>query len=182
MIKHAELLLLSVLFLFAPARAQTFELNKNESTVTYTLTHLLHVVDATSKEVAYHVDGNAATRKISSVAAQVDVTTFDSGNSNRDSHAMEVVDAITYPYVTFTSTSVTQYGDSLRIAGKLTFHGVTGDITMLGKASWMPNKLEVHDGFVLSLTAFKVERPSLLMVPVNDDLHFALDAVFNIKQ
>ncbi|HTP12644.1 MAG TPA: YceI family protein, partial [Bacteroidota bacterium] len=42
------------------------------------------------------------------MTVRVDVTTFDSGNSNRDSHAMEVVDALTYPDVQFTSTSVVQ--------------------------------------------------------------------------
>jgi polyisoprenoid-binding protein YceI len=127
------------------------------------------------------VEGDIADKKIRKVTAQVDVTTFDSGNSNRDSHAMEVVDAITYPYVTFTSTSVTQYGDSLRVEGKLMFHGVTKDIAMLGTAGWMQNKLEVNGSFVLSLTAFKIERPSLLLVPVSDDLHFSLKAVFNLK-
>ncbi|HVN48686.1 MAG TPA: YceI family protein [Bacteroidota bacterium] len=181
MIKHALIFLSIFCLTAAHSQAQSFELNKNESTVTYTLTHLLHVVDATSKDVAYHIDGNAAAKKINGVTAQVDVTTFDSGNSNRDSHAMEVVDAITYPYTTFSSTSVTQLGDSLHITGKLTFHGITGDITMLGKAIWTEHRLEVQGNFVLSLTAYKVERPSLLMVPVNDDLHFALKAVFNIK-
>jgi polyisoprenoid-binding protein YceI len=168
-------------FVAASAQAQTLEMNKNESSVTYTLSHLLHTVEAVSKDVVYRVEADVSNKKINKVSAQVDVTTFDSGNSNRDSHAMEVIDAITYPYVTFTSTSVTQYGDSLRVEGKLVFHGVTKDIMMLGAAGWTQNKLEVHGSFVLSLTAFKIERPSLLLVPVNDDLHFALKAVFNLK-
>jgi polyisoprenoid-binding protein YceI len=168
-------------FVSASARAQSFEMNKTESSVTYTLSHPLHTMESVSKEVAYHVEGDITNKKISNVMAQVDVTTFDSGNSNRDSHAMEVIDAITYPYVTFVSTSVTQYGDSLRVEGKLTFHGVTKDIVMLGTAVWMQNKLEVHGNFVLSLTAFRIERPALLLVPVSDDLHFLLNAVFNLK-
>jgi hypothetical protein len=36
----------------------------------------------------------------------------------------------------------------------------------------------VDGGFELSLTAFKVERPALLMVPVDDALKFSLKAAF----
>jgi polyisoprenoid-binding protein YceI len=112
------------------------------------------------------------------VTAQVDVMTFDSGNSNRDSHAMEVVESIKYPDVTFASTSVTQHGDSLNVAGKLTFHGVTKDIVMTGATKWSQNKLDVHGNFEVSITAFKIERPSLLMIPVDDELRFSLHAAF----
>jgi polyisoprenoid-binding protein YceI len=177
--KLAFLLLAGILA--TSVQAQTLEQDKIESSVTYTLSHLLHTFDAVSKDVMFHVDADVAAKKIKTVTAQVDVTTFDSGNSNRDSHAMEVIDAITYPYVAFTGTSVTQYGDSLRVEGKLTFHGVTKDIVMLGKTIWTQNKLEVQGNFVLSLTAFNIERPALLLVPVSDDLHFFLKAVFNLK-
>jgi polyisoprenoid-binding protein YceI len=182
MIKHRGIFFLLLSFgIAATAHAQPLEMIKNESSVTYTLSHLLHTIEAVSKDVVYQVEADVPNKKINKVSSQVDVTTFDSGNSNRDSHAMEVIDAITYPYVTFTSTSVTQYGDSLRVEGKLMFHGVTKDIAMLGVARWTQNKLEVDGTFVLSLTAFNIERPSLLLVPVNDDLHFALKAVFHVK-
>ena len=111
----------------------------------------------------------------------MDVTTFDSGNSNRDSHAMEVVDALTYPDVQFTSTSVVQRADSLVVTGKLTFHGVTNEVTMVGSAQWLPDELDVKGGFDLSLTAFKVERPALLLIPVEDRLTFTLAAAFPLK-
>ena len=182
MVKYIKIFFLLFSFCFgASAQMKTIGESKEESSVTYTLSHPLHTMESISKDVAFRVDADLAKKKISRVTAQVDVTTFDSGNSNRDSHAMEVIDAITYPYVTFTSTSVTQYGDSIRVEGKLTFHGITKDIAMLGKTIWTQNKLEVNGGFILSLTAFKVERPALLLVPVSDDLHFFIKAVFNLK-
>ena len=153
----------------------------DKSWVAYRLVHPLHVIDATSKNVQYHVELDPAKKEISKVTAQVDVTTFDSGNSNRDSHAMEVVDALTYPDVQFTSTSVAQRADSIFVAGKLTFHGVTNDVTMVGSAQWLPDELDVKGGFDLSLTAFKVERPALLLIPVEDKLTFTLAAAFSLK-
>jgi polyisoprenoid-binding protein YceI len=160
------------------AQPKLAEVIKGESSVTYRLTHLLHTVESVSKDVTYRVEIDAAKKEIKTVSAQVDVTTFDSGNSNRDSHAMEVIDAMTYPYASFSSTSIAQRGDSLTVAGKLTFHGVTKDVVLLGTTKWSQNKLEVDGGFEISLTAFHVERPSLLMVPVKDELVFTLKASF----
>jgi polyisoprenoid-binding protein YceI len=160
--------------------AKLAEAIKDESSVTYRLSHLLHTIEAVSKDVAYRTEIDPSKKEIKTVTAQVDVTTFDSGNSNRDSHAMEVIDAITYPTAAFSSKSISQNGDSLTVAGKLTFHGITKDVVMLGTAVWSPNKLEVQGAFTISLTAFQIERPSLLMVPVNDDLKFTLKASFSL--
>ncbi len=174
-------LMLAVFFLTAWTQTQTVGAIKNESSVTYTMTHPLHTFDAVSKDVYYRAEIDAVKKEIKKVSAQVDVTTFDSGNSNRDSHAMEVIDAISFPYVTFSSTSVVQSGDSIQVAGKLTFHGVAKDIILKGTAKWTQDRLDVDGKFVLSLTEFKIERPALLLVPVSDDLHFALKAVFALK-
>jgi polyisoprenoid-binding protein YceI len=152
-----------------------------ESWIAYRLVHPLHVIDAKSTSPEYRVELDPMTKEIKSVAAEVDVMSFNSGNSNRDSHAMEVVDALTYPEVSFASTSVIQKDDSLFVTGKLTFHGVTKEITMAGTATWQPNRLDVHGAFDIGLTEFKIDRPSLLMIPVEDKLNFTLAAAFSWK-
>ena len=108
------------------------------------------------------------------------MATFNSGNSNRDSHAMEVVDAINHPAAKFLSDNITENGDSLKISGKLTFHGVTKEIMISAIQKWSDKNLEVEGGFDISLTAFKIERPSLLLMPVNDDLKFTFKESFNL--
>ena len=173
--------LLVAVVAIAPGQPRVAETLKGESWIAYRLTHPLHVIDAKSTSPEYRVEIDPTKKEITTVAAQVDVMTFDSGNSNRDSHAMEVVDALTYPDVTFASTAVIQKGDSLFVTGKLTFHGVTKDITMAGTATWQPNRLDVHGAFDISLTEFKVDRPSLLLIPVEDKLSFTLAAAFSWK-
>jgi polyisoprenoid-binding protein YceI len=153
------------------------QLIKEQSSVSYHMVHVLHKVDATSSDVQYEVTLDSANH-VKSVLAQVDVTTFNSGNSNRDSHAMEVIDAITYPSAGYQSSSVTQKGDSLFVAGKLTFHGVTHDIGMNGTAVWAADTLKVQGRFPVSLTQFQIERPAFLMVPVQDTVWFDVNAVF----
>ncbi len=78
----------------------------------------------------------------------------------------------------FSSTRITQTGDSVRVAGKLTFHGVTKVVVITAALKWSENKLIVRGGFDVSLEAFDVERPSLLMIPVEDTLSFSIDATF----
>jgi hypothetical protein len=46
----------------------------------------------------------------------------------------------------------------------------------LAAAKWSVDKIEVRGSFVLSLTDFKIERPSLLMIPVEDALRFTFAA------
>jgi polyisoprenoid-binding protein YceI len=163
------------------AQSRIVQTLAGESWVAYHMVHPLHVIDAKSTNVDFKVELDPATKEIKTVTAQVDVTTFDSGNSNRDSHAMEVIDAITYPDVEFTSTSIAQTGDSLFVTGKLTFHGITHDILLAGTTTWQTNRLDVQGKFDISLTEFKIDRPSLLMIPVEDKLSFALAAAFTWK-
>jgi polyisoprenoid-binding protein YceI len=94
---------------------------------------------------------------------------------------MEVIDALTYPDVTFKSTAIHQIGDSLLVSGDLSFHGVTKNIVMSGSLIWSPGRIDARGKFNLSLTEFKIERPSLLMIPVNDTLRFTLTAALQWK-
>ncbi len=168
---------------WAIAQSRFIDAVKDESFATYKLVHPLHEVVATSKDVAYRIEYDSTIDHIKAISASADVTTFDSGNSNRDSHAMEVIDAISYPDVTFRSTTVQSSGDGLRVSGKLTFHGVTNDIVADVTRKWSADKtrVEFNGNFPVSLTAFKVDRPSLLMIPVKDTLWFTIKAVFNPK-
>ncbi|HTK82788.1 MAG TPA: YceI family protein, partial [Bacteroidota bacterium] len=97
----------------------------DSTSVTYTLHHPLHKIEATSKEATISAEVDTVSKEIKSVTAKVDVMSFDSGNSNRDSHAMEVVDALSFPEVSFISTAIDTAGDSIKVTGALTFHGVS---------------------------------------------------------
>jgi polyisoprenoid-binding protein YceI len=165
----------------AVAQVKTVESAATSSFLTYRLPHPLHEIESTSREVRYRVGIDTVKHEIKSVTATVDVMTFNSGNSNRDSHAMEAVDALTYPEAGFTGGAIIQNGDSINVAGMVTFHGVSKAATMRGTVRWLPDRVEVKGGFSLSLTEYGVERPSLLMIPVGDTLRFDLDATLLLK-
>ena len=165
----------------APVTAAPLTQKKDGNAMTYKLVHPLHHIESTSKDVIYAVEADATAKTISKVSGVVDVSTFDRGNSNRDSHAMEVIDALTYPEARFVGTTIVTKGDSLTIAGQLTFHGVTKDVTAHAFQHWSTEGLTVTGGFDISLTEYKIERPSLLMIPVHDDLSFTFTAAFDLK-
>jgi polyisoprenoid-binding protein YceI len=162
-------------------QSKSIDCDKGQTSVTYFLSHPLHEVESTSKDIQSRIEIDRAKKEIKSVSTTIDVMTFNSGNSNRDSHAMEVIDAITYPDVIFTSSSMTQNGDSLKATGKLTFHGITKDIVIAAAVQWSQNQVNVTGAFNLSLTEFKVERPSLLMMKCDDILRFKLAAVYKLE-
>ena len=178
-IKFVSIILLALVGSLLFAQTKQIEAAPKESSITYQLTHPLHEIESTSKEARCSIAVDLGNKSIKQVSVAVDVTTFNSGNSNRDSHAMEVIDALSYPEASFTSTNISQNGDSLKISGKLTFHGITRDILIRAAQKWTNNKLIVNGKFEISLTAFKVERPSLLMIPVKDELKFSLIQTFN---
>ena len=172
------LLLNCALVITISAQTKWGTIDKQESVLQYKLTHPLHEIEAVSHEMESRVEINDVAREIIKVTAQNEVATFNSGNSNRDSHAMEVIDALTYPEVTFLSTSIIRSGDSLKVSGSLTFHGITKEITMMVFPVWSAHTLRVAGHFDVSLTAFNIERPSLLMIPVHDLLEFSINATY----
>ncbi len=182
MTNTAAMTLVSVLLVatVADAQARKIPAEKEGTSITYHLVHPLHKIDGVSKDVDCSAEIDPSARAISSVTVDVDVTTFDSDNSNRDSHAMEVVDAIDFPEVTFASSRIEQRGDSLFATGKLTFHGLTRDVTIAAKPEWAASQLVVNGAFDILLSDYKIERPSLLMIPVENTLRFTLTALFKL--
>ncbi len=165
---------------FAHAQVTRLRANQDESFIKYKLTHPLHEVEAVSNKGICIVNIDTASKEIKQTLVEVPVTSFDSGNSNRDSHAMEVINAIKYPSAKFLSSNIVYKGDTLIISGAMTFHGITKNIIFDATQKLNGNKMEIDGSFKLSLTAFKVDRPTLLMMPVDDDLTFTVKEIFDL--
>jgi polyisoprenoid-binding protein YceI len=67
-----------------------------------------------------------------SVSAEVDVTTIDTGNEQREAHikAPDFFDVSQFPTATFVSTAVRADGDDYVLDGDFTLKGVTKPVTM----------------------------------------------------
>jgi polyisoprenoid-binding protein YceI len=163
------MLALVAFLLCAPPAGQLLELR--EGTLTYTVVHKLHQVRGTSRQL----EGRALAQPDGNVRVQVraKVASFDSGNSNRDAHMREVTHDAAHPYAEVKGTIS---GVKLPLSGPrdATLHA-TVELNGEKKAQEVPLKLEPASGgvratfsFPISLDGFKVERPELLLIKVDD--------------
>ena len=150
------------------------------TTLGYTLIHKLHEV----KGPARRVEGKARLLPDGTlqVAMRARVEDFDSGNANRDAHMKEATEASRFPLIEFKGL-----GRGVRlparlpatvpvtVKGKLTFHGVTRDVEVPLQVTFSSQRAVKAQGrFSISLEEFGIERPSLLMVKVQDALGLEL--------
>lgn len=183
-------LLLASLLCFAPLapRAQsagaTFSVDSSASMVSYKIVHKLHTVTGTSKgpegKARILPDGKAQ------VMITIPVHTFDSGNSQRDAHVKETLSAATFPSVTLKAlgegiTVPTTFPTTLEktFKGELTFHGEKKTMEFPVKLVFeSATRVTATAAFQISLEGFKVERPSLLLVKVDDAAKIEVSLVF----
>lgn len=165
----------------APLAKRKLMADKALSTVGYAAKHPLHEWGGLSHAVNCAVTYNDDTKQVEAVAVSIKVATFDSGNSNRDSHMMEVLDGLKYPNVTFVSTDVKTGADgSLTATGNLTFHGVTKPATLQATRKDAGEKMTITGEFPVSMTAHNVERPSFMGLKTEDMMTLKFIAVFSL--
>ena len=160
------------------AQAPTADLNivPAESSITYHLVHKMHKVDGTSHKVEgkarLMADGKAQ------VSVRVPAESFDSGNVNRDAHMKEAVEAAKYPTIELkalgegvTAPSAFPTTQKKTFKAQLSFHGIQEVFDLPVDITWdSPAKVHAATTFAISLDKFKVERPSLMFVKVDDEL------------
>ena len=171
--------LLLLLFLPVLGISQTKkQIDKTKSSITYSMNHLLHAWDGTSKDLN-GVVVVGADNKIEKVAIVSKVSAFDSENSNRDAHLLEVVEALKFPNISFYSTAITESKKGeLDVKGILQFHGVNKEISFKANAIPGKNNVQVTGNFIFLLEDFKIERPSFMLKPVDNEVKVKFDVIF----
>ncbi len=144
------------------------------SSVTYHVVHKLHKVDGVSKKV----DGRARVQVggPTQVAIRVPIESFDSDNVNRDAHMKEVAEAARYPYVEVKAVAdgvaiPTSFPATVQKSWKaqVSLHGVTQTMDLPVTVTFeAADRIVATTSFQISFDAYKIERPSLMFVKVED--------------
>ncbi|HUP85682.1 MAG TPA: YceI family protein [Acidimicrobiales bacterium] len=110
----------------------TWQLDPVHTDVSFTVRHMMvskvrgkfHGVTGTIVLAEHPLD--------STVSADVDLSTIDTGNAQRDDHirSADFFGVETHKTMSFRSTSVTPTDDGFAVAGELTLHGVTRPVTL----------------------------------------------------
>lgn len=166
------LLALAASSLWMPAALAATQLT-GTGTVEYHLVHKFHKIVGVSKAMAVRGTVDELGLK---VMARTQVSTFDSANTNRDAHMMEAVEGEKYPWVTVRATLPgfvlpSSGSKTVTVQAAVEFHGVSVtrpiDLTVDTRDG---KTFQVSFEFPVSLTAHKIERPSLLFVRVDDEI------------
>lgn len=163
----------------APAPAANSEWQLQKSKITYVVIHPLHRVEGVSEQAKGK--GVCSTKDCEFLIA-APVKSFDSGNSNRDAHMWQVTKAEMNPMAT---VSFHTPDDKARGKQKISL-----DVSLAGKTKTVPAEISIDGSdsqvhvtgeFTTTFSGFEMERPSLLSVPVKDDIRIAIDATWARK-
>jgi len=152
--------------------------DKTQSYITYHCIHSLHEWTGVNKNIDCVMIYSEATDAIEKVAVMGKVADFDSGNPNRDAHSLEVLEAIQYPKITFSSTSIATNGNNLKVTGNLTFHNVTKPVTFDAVRDNKNKQISVKGNFSILLTDYKIDRPSFMLMKVEDKMDLTFVMIF----
>ena len=153
-------------FFLSLLNASSFRIEN--SLITYFGVHYLHKWEGSTSDVKGVVsyDKNIDQYECS---ISVPLNTFSSGNDNRDSNMLVYCKAFDFPNINFQSSSIKVKGSALEIEGKIEFAGEEKEIKTNAKLNSLDNNLFAIEGELdILLSEFKVERPSLLFVEIED--------------
>lgn len=161
------------------AAPQVLTLDPAASAVRFHVSHKLHQVDGSSKQA----EGKAILEPDGTVRTMVriPVQSFDSGDANRDAHMLETLQAGRHPFVVFKGVGRLPAAApgapvAVTLRGELDFHGVKRPLEVpLTVELGRDGSARVRGQFTVSLEAYQVERPSLLLVKLDDPCTIAFD-------
>jgi polyisoprenoid-binding protein YceI len=162
------------------ADPQVLVLDPATSAVRFHVNHKLHQVDGVSKsaegKAVLDADGTVRTM------VRIPVQSFDSGDSNRDSHMLETLQAGKFPSVVFKGVGKVSGAApggppvNLTLKGELDFHGVKRAVEVpVTVAFARDGSARVQGKLTVSLEAHQVERPSMFTIKLDDDCAIAFD-------
>jgi polyisoprenoid-binding protein YceI len=152
--------------------------DKKNSFVSYDMNHLLHSWTGTSRDLK-GVAQMGANGKLEKVAIVVNIGTFDSENSNRDAHMLEVTEALKYPNISFYSTSIIESKPGeLELKGVLQFHGVNKETNFKASISSKGSTSTAKGEFIFLLEDYKIDRPSFMLNKVDNEVKIKFEVSF----
>jgi polyisoprenoid-binding protein YceI len=171
------------LALAAPT-GRVFVVDAPRSSLAYHIVHKLHEVDG----VSHTFDGKALVQADGAAQLMVrsPVATFGSSDGNRDEHMRETMETTKFPNVTLkgvtklpTPATFPATLDAV-VDAQLDFHGETHDEKIPVKVTFTSaDDVHVTGIFDVSLERYHVERPSLLLMKIDDACRITLDLLLH---
>tara|TARA_X000000368_G_scaffold160763_1_gene126714 strand:+ start:366 stop:890 length:525 start_codon:yes stop_codon:yes gene_type:complete len=150
--------------------------DSERSSISYNGKHFLHKWSAENKNISGLIQ--IEDESISNIGIVAKVSDFKSGNSSLDSNSLRVLDALQFPNVIFKSTAVNQEDGQIIFEGLMNFHGIEKEFSILAEVTQLNEVTQLSGEFIVSLTDFLVERPSLLTRKIDDEINLEFNLYF----
>tara|TARA_S200000501_G_scaffold74437_1_gene66268 strand:+ start:144 stop:680 length:537 start_codon:yes stop_codon:yes gene_type:complete len=175
-----KLLLFVLIFCvkFNFAQSIRLKINSKESSIKYKGDHILHSWEGVNNNVNGIAILNSKGDKIEKIAILIYVRDFDSGNSGRDAHSLEVLEALEYPEIRFYSESINIIGDNVNLKGIFNFHGIKVEKEFIANLKRKDETWKIFGNFKLIPTDFKINLPSFLSVKMENLLDIEYSIAF----
>jgi polyisoprenoid-binding protein YceI len=143
------------------ASATTLQADPNHSTAGFSVKHMkVTTVRGQFDKFTSTLDWNDQDPTKSKVTTEIDASTIDTHNENRDKHlkSADFFDVAKYPTITFKSNKFEKSGDGYKVTGDLTMHGVTKPVTMTVETDGKPHKTPMGNSIYNAHMEGKLKR------------------------
>lgn len=175
--------LLGLLLFLAPAFGQTnHQWILEQSTLTYRVSHPLHE----SEGVSHDARGKGVCHEGQcDFLIAVPVKSFDSGDSNRDLHMLQAVRGAQFPLVTV-RTRLPEDASSLatiRADLEIQLAGQTAEYKQVPlQLAKEGDNIRITATIPATLSDFKIDRPSLLAIPVKNEVPVRVETTWRAEK
>ena len=176
--KMKNIIFITLLFIQL-SQAQQFVLDTDKSFITYSGSHPLHDWEGTSSDVKgiFIFEDEIPSR----IAISTSLNSFNSKNSSRDAHSLEILDAINFPKVTFYSDQISLKENSVSYSGKLSLSGVSIDFRTESEIIFDKGLVVLKGNFKVNPSDFGIKLPSFMLVKMKDELSLKYNLNFKMN-
>ena len=139
-------------------------LDKEKSNIKYSAKHVLHAWEGINNDISGVAVYNESISKIALAAQVID---FDSGNSGRDSHSLEVLEALKFPNIKFYSEDINSEGNAIIFNGEIEFHGEKKPINVYASIDDDDKQIKIEGKFQIIPSEFLITLPSLMLIEIS---------------
>ena len=155
------------------------QIELESSSITYYGSHPFHDWQGVSNSANYQI--NCSESNTCKISISIPVESFDGKNENRDSNMLDVVEEFSYPNIEFEIDHfiLEPIQNSYNVTGMLTFHGISNLIESKVDCNQNGAYLDCKSSFQIKLSNYKIIRPALLFIKIDDLVK--IDCLFSFK-
>ena len=150
-----------------------------DSYISYDGKHFLHNWSGKNEKIRGVIVENIKEENFEQIALGMFAKDFDSGNGNRDSNMMELLEVINFPKIEYYSNKISQNKDKISFLGKLNFHGISRDLDINSDIKKTNKKLILSGEFKVSLVDHEVKLPTFMLRSIEKEVLIKYQLVFN---